>query len=245
MCTVTYLPTEPTGYILTHSRDEKAIRPVAKLPRTVDIGGVAITFPQDPQGQGTWMASGFRDAESPVTVCLLNGAFTAHRSAPPYRHSRGLVPLHVFTYPSVEAFIGTYDFTGLEPLTLLIAEEGRLIELRWNGNRLFVAEKDPGQPYIWSSATLYTPEVIRQREGWFREWCQQHPDYSVEAIRRFHQVGGTGDAENNLRMNRRNEMLTVSLTSVVYGADELNMIYEDFTQPTVYQTPIDPIYATR
>ncbi|GAB4032380.1 hypothetical protein [Spirosoma gilvum] len=245
MCTVTYLPASSTGYILTHSRDEKAIRPVARPPRTVTIGGVAITFPQDPQGQGTWIASGFRDDESPVTVCLLNGAFTAHRPEPPYRHSRGLVPLQVFTYPTVDAFISTYDVAGLEPFTLLIAEEGRLTELRWNGTRLFVDEKDPSQTYIWSSATLYTPEIIRQRENWFREWCQQHPDYSVEAIRRFHQVGGNGDAENSLRMNRRNVMLTVSLTSVVYITDELNMIYEDLIQSAVYQTSIDPIYATR
>lgn len=244
MCTVTYLPAGPTGYILTHSRDEKAIRPAAQPPRTVTIGGATITFPQDPPGQGTWIASGIRDDESPVTVCLLNGAFTAHRPEPPYRHSRGLIPLQVFTYPTLNAFISTYDLAGLEPFTLLIAEEGKLTELRWNGSRLFVDEKDPDQPHIWSSATLYKPEIVRQREGWFREWCQQYPDYAVEAIRHFHQVGGHGDAENSLRMNRQNVMLTVSLTSVLHIGDELTMIYEDFTQSSVYQTAVGYTYAT-
>ncbi|WP_332367647.1 hypothetical protein [Spirosoma telluris] len=173
MCTATYLPFGPNGFILTHSRDEKALRPAARPPGTVNIGGTEVTFPQDPQGQGTWIASGHRTGSFVQTaVCLLNGGFVSHLPQPPYRHSRGLVPLHFFTYPSIDVFVRAYGFRGIEPFTLLIVEAGglidrRVVELRWNGNRLFMSEKDPEHPNIWSSVTLYSPDVIRKRESWF------------------------------------------------------------------------------
>ena len=107
MCTATYLPLNPASFILTHSRDEKVARPVSYPPREHTIGGVAVTFPQDPQGQGTWMAM-----SNNLTACLLNGAFVAPTSTQgsPPKHSRGLVVLDVFDYVSVEAFIRHYSF---------------------------------------------------------------------------------------------------------------------------------------
>lgn len=245
MCTATYLPFGPSGFILTHSRDEKAIRPAAQPPRTVRIGGQAVTFPQDPQGQGTWIAQ-----SAGLVACLLNGAFVAHQSQPPYKHSRGLVVLDAFNYVSIDSFIKQYTFTGMEPFTLLLAEANRLVELRWNGRRLFVNEKDPQQPHIWSSVTLYTPEVIEKRRGWFLDHLREHPVPSVKTIRWFHQTAGDGDPENSLRMNRQNAsghdaMLTLSLTSVVQDDVNTEMVYEDFTQQTSYRKPLTrPSYAT-
>ncbi|GAB4022554.1 hypothetical protein [Spirosoma koreense] len=260
MCTATYLPFGPNGFILTHSRDEKAIRPAARPPETVRLGGMKVTFPQDPQGKGTWIASGSRIGSSVQTaVGLLNGSFIPHLSQPPYRHSRGLVPLHFFTYASINAFVTTYDFSGIEPFTLLIIEAGgprgrRVVELRWNGNRLFVREKDPEQPNIWSSVTLYSADVIRKRERWFWDWCYRHPNPSVDDIRQFHRSAGSGDSENGLRMNRQDTLLTVSLTTIVHQEDAVAetadrratepMIYEDFMQHTGQQQPINQSYAT-
>lgn len=238
MCTATYLPFSPTGFILTHSRDEKAIRPAAHPPRTVDINGRVVTFPQDPQGQGTWIA-----ASPQTTICLLNGAFVPHQPQPSYRQSRGLVTLDVFRYPSIDAFASAYNFCGIEPFTLLMIEENRLLELRWNGKRLFEHEKDPHRPHIWSSVTLYAPNVIEKRESWFRDWCRQHPEPSVDAIRQFHQSAGDGDTENSLRMNRQNTLLTLSLTTVVHDPAETGMLYEDFTQHLVHQQAIRQPYA--
>lgn len=249
MCTATYLPLGPTGFILTHSRDEKAIRPAARPPKAFRIGEQVVTFPQDPQGQGTWIA-----ASDQTTVCLLNGAFTRHQHQPPYgngrpKHSRGLVIPHFFAYPSVESFSATYDFEGIEPFTLLIIEAGqrpgrRLVELRWNGRRLFKTEKDACQPHIWSSVTLYTTDVIQKRKGWFWDWVRQHPDPSVGDIRRFHQSAGDGDPANSLRMNRQNGLLTISLTSVADQDEAVAMIYEDFTDHPFSQQTIPHAHAT-
>lgn len=255
MCTATYLPGSPTSFVLTHSRDEKALRPPAHPPRTVPIGGQDVTFPQDPQGQGTWIAM-----TTDLTVCLLNGAFVAHTPQPPYRHSRGLVVLDAFDYVSIDSFIHQYPFAGIEPFTLLLAETDRLagqrlVELRWTGGRLFISEKDARLPHIWSSVTLYTPDVIRQREGWFKTWLQCNPAPTVADIRHFHQSAGAGDPTNSLRMNRRNALLTVSLTSVVHPGENVGgrsvhcrsadrMLYEDLTQNRLHQPVTRPAYAT-
>ncbi|MBC8153595.1 MAG: NRDE family protein [Bacteroidetes bacterium] len=230
MCTVTYLPI-PNGFILTHSRDEKAIRPVAWPPKEFRIGGRSVTFPQDPQGSGTWIA-----VSATLTICLLNGAFMPHQPQPPYKHSRGLVVLDAFDYVSIDSFIQHYPFTGLEPFTLLLTETGRvpgqrLVEVRWTGNRLFVSEKNPTKPHIWSSVTLYTTDVIRQREGWFTAWQQQNQRWSVVTIRQFHKVGD-GDSHNSLLMNRQNQYCTVSLTSVLHTSEQTELLYEDLIHPT-------------
>lgn len=240
MCTATYLPLSPAGFILTHSRDEKRLRPAALPPRTVSLHDQRVTFPQDPQGQGTWIATSVQ-----TTLCILNGAFIAHQPQPPYKHSRGLVVVHYFDYPSVDAFAEDYDFRGIEPFTLLVMEAGRLVELRWNGHRLFVHEKDPQQPHIWSSVTLYAPDVIEKRERWFRDWLSQHSKPTVSGIRQFHHAAGDGDPENSLRMNRRaafgqGALLTLSLTSVVHDEAGLDMVYDDFTQPISYRQLLNP-----
>ncbi|GAB3641254.1 NRDE family protein [Spirosoma arcticum] len=228
--------------MLTHSRDEKAIRPAAWPPQAFRIGEQDVTFPQDPQSQGTWIAVG-RFGTAQTTACLLNGAFALHQHQPPYKHSRGLVIPHFFEYPSVDAFTEFYDFNGIEPFTLLIIEKGRLIELKWNGIQVFTDEKDPYQPHIWSSVTLYTPDVVEKRKGWFRDWVRHNPRPSVNDIRQFHRVGGDGDTANSLLMNRRNGLLTISLTSVVRQDDVVDFIYEDFTQHTFSQQTIRPAYA--
>ncbi|GAB2583957.1 NRDE family protein [Spirosoma areae] len=244
MCTATYLPFGSTGFILTHSRDEKSIRPAARLPNVFHIGEWDVTFPQDPQGKGTWIASGHRTDGTQTTVCLLNGAFTPHHAQPPYKHSRGLVIPHFFSYPSLRNFAESYDFSGIEPFTLLSIEESRLNELRWTGSRLFIQGKDSQQPHIWSSVTLYTPHVIQQRENWFQRWQQQITNWSPRAIQAFHLSAGEGDSENAVRMNRQNNYLTVSLTQVIQKDGQTELQYKDLMQTTQTHQTISPDYAT-
>lgn len=255
MCTATYFPRPHGGFVLTHSRDEKTLRPAALLPQPYERNGQVLLYPKDPQGSGTWIATSNR-----TTVCLLNGAFAAHQPQPPYQYSRGLVPLHVFDYDSIDEFLHDYDPRGLEPFTLLLAQmtgspAGRLTELRWDGRRVFINDKNPDRPHIWSSATLYEPAVIETREGWFREWLHQNPQPTVGGIRLFHQTAGDGDPENSLCMNRQNALMTLSLTSVVHlggtplggtPQDEaVTMLYDDFVSRQSRQLTLkQPDYAT-
>lgn len=238
MCTVTYLPIGPTGFILTHSRDEKAQRPAAQPPRSELIGGQSVTFPQDPQGKGTWIAS-----SAGLTVCLLNGGFVPHLPKQSYRHSRGLVVLDAFDFVSIDSFIEHYTFTDLEPFTLLLAQAGRLTELRWNEKRLYINEKDPKKAHIWSSVTLYTTDVIQQRERWFAQWQREVSYWSVAGIRLFHKTAGEGDAQHSIRMNRQNQYFTVSLTSVLSNGQQTAMIYEDLAPKLSVQSNPTHRYA--
>lgn len=241
MCTVTYLPLYGKGFILTSSRDEKAIRPPAQCPQLRILSGQDVYFPQDPQGKGTWMATSRQ-----TTLCLLNGAFIPHTPQPPYKHSRGLVILHFFEFESLDAFLDQYDFQGIEPFTLIIVEENRLVELRWTGKKLITHEKDSHKPAIWSSVTLYSSEVIAKRTHWFRDWLRGRVTSSVEDIRRFHQTAGDGDGENDLRMNRGNQLYTVSLTSIRKDPQQVEIFYEDLlTQDFTHQIlncQYEPVY---
>ena len=238
MCTATFLPISSQGYVLTHSRDEQAARPAALPPQIFRINDQSVVFPRDPQSQGTWIAT-----NAQTTVCLLNGAFSPHERKDRYKHSRGLVPLHFFDYPSIESFGATYDFQDVEPFTLLCVTAGRLSELRWDGERLYVGEKNPLLPHIWSSVTLYPPEVIEKREGWFQNWCQQHPAPSVADIRHFHLTAGEGDDRNSVLMNRNNELLTLSLTSIASQESGMEIIYEDFMAQTCTRQTLPLEYA--
>jgi hypothetical protein len=238
MCTVSYLPGQ-SGFILTSSRDEKITRPIARLSDPVIIHDQQVTFPQDPLGQGTWIAS-----SNTRTVCLLNGAFKAHLPRPPYKHSRGLVVLEAFDYFSLQNFAENYNFNGLEPFTLLLIEIGELLVLRWDGSQLFISEKDASQKHIWSSATLYKPDIILKRQEWFNHWISSTEELSLDSIRKFHLTAGDGDPENAVRMRRGNLYETVSLTSVVRSGIEMDMIYEDLIHAETTHKTLSQSYVS-
>ena len=158
MCTVSFLPLKD-GFILTSNRDELKARK-ADFPRTYNSKSGVITFPQDPKSGGTWIAGG-----TTKMICLLNGAFEKHQHTPPYRHSRGKVILDAFDSKSFSEFRDNYDFSNLEPHTLVMIEfetELKVVELRWDGEKKHISNKPSQNPHIWSSATLYPNDIIAQ-----------------------------------------------------------------------------------
>jgi len=229
MCTVTYLPLVGQAFVLTSSRDEDPGRQTSARPQRQQLGGHAVLFPRDGQAGGTWIATSER-----ATLCLLNGAFTGHSPRPPYRHSRGLVILHYFGFPSTDDFIRHYPLAGLEPFTLVIRDGDGLCELRWDGARPFTGRLDPAAPHLWASATLYPPAVIEKRRQWFAGWLARHPDPDAEAIRHFHRTAGDGDPRNDLLM-RREHVRTVSLTRVIHRGATPEMRYETVGETIEWQ----------
>lgn len=223
MCVLTYFPYQDNGFILTSNRDEAVSRKPAIPPKKYHIGGQQVFFPKDPKGGGTWIAS-----SGDFTLCLLNGGFEKHVPQPPYKQSRGKVVLDFFTFLDVNNFIQQYDFEGIEPFTLVIIESTTdltLTELRWNGTRLFCTSLDATLPRIWSSVTLYSPDIISAREQWFDEFKQQAivPQKVID----FHHHGGSGDPKNDLKMNRNNTLKTISITQFVLNQLEFKMTYQD------------------
>ncbi|WP_373514773.1 NRDE family protein [Persicitalea sp.] len=232
MCVVTYLPDTGSGFVLTSNRDESIRRPAAVPPRRYLIGEQLITFPKDPQAGGTWIATTER-----LTLCLLNGAFQKHVHRPPYRRSRGLVLLDAFSYDSPHAFAARYDFSGVEPFTLVMVESkepvNTLHEVCWNGTEAHLKCLPPDSPRIWSSVTLYSEAVVREREGWFQAWLTTpHTDEAAQIID-FHISAGKGDPTNDLRVNR-GSLKTVSLTQIQGKQSEISIFYQDFLHEGEY-----------
>ncbi len=226
MCTVTYLPLGKGGFVLTSNRDESIARPSSLPPAVYSVHQEEVVFPKDPRSGGTWIAS-----SGHFTLCLLNGAFLKHIPKPAYRKSRGLVLLDFFLYQDVRQYVEKYDFSDIEPFTLVVVKSGTetaLTELRWDGNGVHLKEMNAAFPHIWSSVTLYTKEMILQRENWFKEWLRKTTDLTQEKVLLFHHFGGAGDPVQSVVMQRENERKrTVSITSVRKNAEGTLLFYED------------------
>jgi hypothetical protein len=224
MCVLTYLPT-PNGFIFTSNRDESVVRESAIPPRKYEIEGRYVFFPKDPLGGGTWI--GGCDT---FTLCLLNGGFEKHIPAPPYRHSRGKVILDFYKYLDVEKFQQNYNFNNIEPFTLVIISRVNALtinEIRWTGKDVFCKKHAPNEPKIWSSVTLYTNEIIQERERWFNNFLQENPNYTSDDILQFHHFGGKGDMRNDIKMNRENKLKTLSVTQFRVDVENFVVQYQD------------------
>lgn len=225
MCTLTYIPKQDGGFILTSNRDESIFRMPALPPLKYDHNGISVMYPKDTQAGGTWVAL----SENRFTFCLLNGAFVKHKHDPPYKHSRGLVITDFFNYNDVAIFLKEYDFSGIEPFTLVIIEsypEPKIHEIRWDGQAHFYAPKDSTHPQIWSSASMYDDEVVLERENWFNHFLQSKPDPATEDMLQFHHFGGGLD-ENRLLMNRNNILKTISITGIAHYLNRASVHHEN------------------
>jgi uncharacterized protein with NRDE domain len=228
LCTVTYLPISNSSFILTHNRDEHFTRSIANLPAFYTKNNQRIVYPKDEQGGGTWFASSDK-----YTLCLLNGGFEKHQPKPPYKHSRGLVILDFFEFDSVESFKDDYDFSGIEPFTLLIIEHDslKLFEFIQTETNIHYRELNAHQPAIWSSTTLYSNEARNLRLTMFSEWLLNRKIYSQEAIIQFHKYKESHIEKEGIMIDRNSILKTVSLTSVMKtDQNSISIYYEDFIQ---------------
>jgi uncharacterized protein with NRDE domain len=188
MCVLTFVPKGEQNFILTNNRDEATARPKAIPPQAYQIGNTDVFMPKDALAGGTWIAT-----SDNFTLCLLNGAFENHKHQPPYRQSRGTIIPAFFEKQNLNAFLEDFLFEGIENFTLIVIEhQSKLVltEIRWDGERLFVGEKDAQMSHIWSSATLYNAQIRHEREQWFEQLLHQYPaGISADVLLDFHQNG--------------------------------------------------------
>lgn len=238
MCTVTYLPKSDNCFVLTSNRDEDVLRLDALPVLKYKINNVDVYYPKDQKAGGTWIASG----SNGFTICLFNGAFKAHQSTKNYRKSRGLVLLDFFYYKNQYDFISNYDFSDIEPFSLVFVKHQDnklgLCELKWDGEKTYHFNHDASLPHIWSSVTLYSEEVIKQRELWFNEWVNKNQPFTKANILMFHHFGGSGDKANDIVMNRSIKK-TVSICCInKINEQETEITYEDVVNKKVYSNKI-------
>lgn len=239
MCTVTFVPSG-TGVIITSNRDESALRPWAAMPAWEARRNSRIFFPKDGLAGGTWI--GVQEG-GPVMV-LLNGAFVRHEHRPPYRRSRGLVFLDILDAPHPREALEAIALEGIEPFTVLLWMASSFTEMRWDGSRRYLKPLDASQPGIWSSASLYDPEVVQKREAWFAAWRNDHPVPTVEELKLFHLFTGDGDPENDLLMNRGGGLRTISIASIGWQPEKAVFGYSDLLSGTQSETEIPFIKRT-
>lgn len=221
MCTVTYIPTKE-GCIITSNRDEKITRERALPPTEYHIEGKKIIFPKDPKAGGTWIAH----SETKIVV-LLNGAQEKHIPKSNYRKSRGLIVLEVISVENSLQYWESVDLTDIEPFTIVLFENNKLLQLQWNEIEKSIEEKDKNKSHIWSSSTLYSKEIREQRKIWFTNFIQENNIPTPEEILYFHQFTESENKEFGLQINRNDTLKTISITQCQVTQDNIEMLYLD------------------
>ncbi len=222
MCTVFYIPIQKDSFVFAHCRDERYSRPQAIQPNFRDFSGNRVFAPIDPQGGGTWFCM-----DENRIACILNGAFNNHKPSPPYKHSRGLIIKYLYEYFRIEEFLREYDFEGIEPFTLIVIENQRLFEVRWDGNVLYTSTPDTCKARIYSSPTLYDKAKCDEREGWFKDWLSGFRFPNTDDLLEFIYDSQKKDPQDGFIMKRPGISQTVSVTIVTKGIDETQLTYLD------------------
>lgn len=233
MCTVSYIPTGE-GFILTSSRDENPGRGAASLPQRYDLGRTSVFCPKDYSSQGTWVLT----SENNYTLCLLNGAYIAHPKKAYYRHSRGQVPLDFFKYNNIAEFVQQYDFTDLEPFTLLVLHyqfsTTSFNVLRWDGLQIHSEVLDAKHAHVFSSATLYDDNIKELRRQWLTEYLKERSNVSLTEMVHFHSHCHEEDRQNGLRVYRNENLMTVSICSIDFSPTRTKILYHDVLKNRQY-----------
>ncbi len=221
MCTVSFVFSNGKA-ILTHNRDEKTARLTAIKPQQYCVNNRNIYFPKDQKTGGTWFAV----SENGVVLVLLNGAEEKHQLKSSYRKSRGLIVLDLISSNSAILEWNTIDLCGIEPFTIVLFQESKLYQFRWNEIEKSTLNLDRNQEYIWSSTTLYPKKIQEYRKELFQNFIAS-TKISAKKLFQFHRHTNKEDLENGLVINRKNEMKTLSITQTVIQEKKVILSYHD------------------
>ena len=222
MCTVSFVCSKDK-IIITSNRDEQVIRPSAIEPKKYPINNKNIIFPKDPKAGGTWYAI---DEKGTVLV-LLNGASEKHKVLPPYRKSRGLIVLDIISALSPLEYWLEIDLDNIEPFTLVLFQDKKLYQLRWDGTQKETTNLDITQNYVWSSSTLYPKEVRETRSKWFYSFLETKPGITADEMLNFHRYTEEENQEHGLVINRNNVLKTLSITQSVIEKNKVTILHCD------------------
>ncbi len=221
MCTVSFVA-QKGNYYITSNRDEHISRPTAFEPKREMVDNMEILFPKDPKAGGTWFAIN----ELGHVGVLLNGAFKRHKSLGNYKKSRGLVLLDIMSKEEPRTYIDEIKLEGVEPFTLVLFQQGELMELRWDGNSKHIKPLNTAQNYIWSSATLYDEDAIAHRESLFTGFMENASSIYPEDVVNFHS-NNHKDFENGFIIDRKTGLKTFSVTQAVLKGDDTSLHHFD------------------
>lgn len=221
MCTVSFVRSQEK-IIITSNRDEQVLRP-AIPPKNYLVNNKNLLFPKDPKAGGTWYAV---DEHANVLV-LLNGAAEKHQWNPPYRRSRGMIVLDLISANSPIVGWDSINLDNVEPFTLVLFEQRKLYQLRWNGEAKEATELDPMRNYVWSSSTLYPADIREKRSAWFYQFLDTKPDINETEMFNFHRYTENENTEHGLVIDRNGKLKTLSITQTVLEQNKVGMEHHD------------------
>lgn len=228
MCTVTIIPKGKNDFILTSNRDEAPNR-TSLSPEIYCIDNTKMMFPKDELSGGTWIGV----SEKNRLICLLNGEFVCHERKADYRMSRGVVVKELLASDNVITLIENYNFDDIEPFTIVTADWNanlRFFELVWDGTQKHFSEL-PLQPKIWSSSTLYSEVMKKERLQWFEDFKAENK-FDSKAMLNFHKTAGKGNIDYGVVMDRY-YVKTTSITQVEKFEDVVEMRFQNLQNNTV------------
>ncbi|MGM8362895.1 NRDE family protein [Flavobacterium sp. ARAG 55.4] len=230
MCTVSFVNSNGRIFI-TSNRDEKIIRPSAIPPRNYTVNGKNVIFPKDPKAGGTW----YIVDETGTVLVLLNGAEEKHKQKSFYRKSRGLIVLELISENSPKDFWELINLENIEPFTLVLFQNNQLFQLRWNGTEKEKLVLDSTEKHIWSSSTLYSSQIRKERADLFYAFLENKGLLSESDMYQFHRYADEENTENGLVINRNGETKTLSITQSIIEKNKVAIVHydlltnEDFT----------------
>ena len=226
MCTVSFVNINGK-VIITSNRDEQRLRQALE-PISYIIKRKQVYFPKDPKAGGTWFAV---DEFSNVVV-LLNGAAEKHQWNPPYRRSRGLIVLDIIGEEDPILQWKKIDLDNIEPFTIILYQQNRLFQLRWNGTEKELVVLNPKKNHIWSSSTLYPSDIRKNRSQWFEKFLYSRETISESDLHHFHQYTEIQNHDNGLVINRNNILQTLSITQTVIQDNKVGINHLDLLSNT-------------
>ncbi len=226
MCTVTFISRNQQIFI-TSNRDESPGRRAKGIASLDDTSMESVHFPLDESSGGSWISL----SDSGKAVCLLNGAYESFIPNPPYRLSRGQIVIDAARSKKGSDYIADVDLHNVAPFTLIIFENQTLEELVWDGTQKHIQSLPVDISYIWSSATLYPPDVRAWRKSLFDQWMKETKNIDRESIIAFHQMAN-GDPGNGFVMNRNEVVKTLSITSIQLQQDAGSILHLELDADT-------------
>ncbi|MGF2413568.1 MAG: NRDE family protein [Ferruginibacter sp.] len=213
MCTVAFIP-KGNQYYFASLRDEDPARTPALIPGVHSSGDGCYLAPTDGKAGGTWIGI----SVSGSIIILLNGGFKDHQRHPAYRKSRGLIVAELLLANFPVAQWQLIDTDAIEPFTLIVFEANNLFELVWDGTVKHCKKLQNCQPYIWSSATLYSPAAKLHRQQLFDNWMTRNEAISASSVLNFFKLND--DKENGFIIHRNNKMQTLSYSFITLDSNQ-------------------------
>ena len=146
----------------------------------------------------------------------------------------------ILSSDNVITSIENYNFDDIEPFTLVIADWNtnlRFFELIWDGIQKHFTEL-PLEPKIWSSSTLYSEVMKKERLQWFEDLKAENK-FDSKAMLNFHKTAGKGNLDYGVIMDRH-YVKTTSITQVEKFEDAVEMRFQNIQNKTISEKTFKP-----